>query len=55
MPLYQFFEGFLVPPDRLLTKTAGSGVELRVVIWIRGFLLDRAQTGSEGNYQKKSE
>jgi hypothetical protein len=39
-----FFEGFdLVSHDRLLTKIAASGVELRVVVWIREFLWGRSQ------------
>ena len=33
----------LVPHGRLLTKTANSGVESRVVVWIREFLLGRTQ------------
>jgi hypothetical protein len=33
----------LVPHDRLLTKTATSGVDSRVVVWIREFLLGRPQ------------
>jgi len=31
----------LVPHDRLLTKIANSGVNSRVVVWIREFLLGR--------------
>jgi hypothetical protein len=50
-----FYEGFLVPYDRLLTKIAASGVELRIVIWKTEFLLGLTQTGLEGNHQKKSE
>jgi hypothetical protein len=33
----------LVPHDRLLMKIAASGVDSRVVIWIREFLLGRKQ------------
>jgi hypothetical protein len=33
----------LVPHDRLLTKTAASGMELRVVVWKREFLLGHMQ------------
>jgi hypothetical protein len=34
----------LVPYDRLLRKIAASGVDKRVVIWIREFLLGRSQS-----------
>jgi len=33
----------VVPHGRLLTKIANSGVDSRVVVWIREFLLDRMQ------------
>ena len=33
----------LVPHGRLLVKTANSGVDARVVVWIREFLLGRTQ------------
>jgi len=33
----------LVPHGRLLTKIANSGVDSRIVVWIRGFLLGRTQ------------
>lgn len=33
----------LVPHDQLLTKTAALGLELRVVVWKREFLLGRMQ------------
>ena len=33
----------LVPHDRLLKKIAASGVDSRVVIWIREFLIGRSQ------------
>jgi hypothetical protein len=34
----------LVPHGRLLTKIAKSGVDSRVVVWIREFLLGRTQS-----------
>jgi len=33
----------LVPHDRLLTKIAATGVDLRVVVWVKEFLLGRLQ------------
>ena len=33
----------LVPHDRLLTKIEATGVDLRVVVWIKQFLLRRSQ------------
>jgi len=33
----------LVPHDRLLKKIAASGVDSRVVVWIREFLIDHSQ------------
>jgi hypothetical protein len=33
----------LVPHDRLLKKIAASGVDSRVVVWIREFLIDPSQ------------
>ena len=33
----------LVPHDRLLMKIAETGVDLRVVLWIKDFLLGRSQ------------
>jgi hypothetical protein len=36
----------LVPHDRLLTKIAASGVDWRVVVWVREFLLGRTQNQS---------
>jgi len=42
----------LVPHDRLLTKMAASGVDLRVVVWVREFLVGGTQR--EGNYPRKS-
>jgi hypothetical protein len=46
----------LVPHDRLLTKIAASGVDWRVLISVREFLLGRSQRVRwEGNYLMKSE
>jgi hypothetical protein len=45
----------LVPHDRLLKKTADSGVDPRVVVWIRGFLLGRSQREYGGICQMKLE
>ena len=33
----------LVPHDRLLTKIAATGVDLRAVVWVKEFLLGRLQ------------
>ena len=33
----------LVPHDQLLTKLAASGMDLRVVIWVREFLVGHTQ------------
>jgi len=33
----------LVTHDKLLTKIAGTGVDLRIVVWVREFLLGRSQ------------
>ena len=33
----------LFPHDRLLTKIATNGVVLRVVVWVKKFLLGRSQ------------
>ena len=33
----------LVPHDRLLTKIAATGVDFRVVVWVKEFLLGRSQ------------
>jgi len=33
----------LVPHDRLLNKIAATGVDLRVVVWVKEFLLGRSQ------------
>jgi hypothetical protein len=40
----------LVPHGRLLTKIANSGVNSRVVVWIREFLLGRTQRVSVGGH-----
>jgi len=42
--IIDFSEAFdLVPHDRLLTKIASTGVELRKVVWVKEFLLGRLQ------------
>jgi hypothetical protein len=42
--IFGFLKAFdLVPHDRLLTKIAASGVDLRAVVWIREFLLGCTQ------------
>jgi hypothetical protein len=33
----------LVPHDRLLAKIVATGVDLRVVVWIKEFILGRSQ------------
>ena len=43
----------LVPHDRLLMKLAASGVDLRVVIWIREFLVGRTQRVRVGGQLSK--
>ena len=43
----------LVPHDQLLTKPAALGVELRVVVWKREFLLGRMQRESKDSCQRK--
>jgi hypothetical protein len=49
--LWYFSKAFdLVPHDRLLTKIAASGMESRVVIWIREFLLGRTQRVRVGGH-----
>ena len=35
----------LVPHGRLLVKFANSGVDSRIVVWIRDFLVGRTQSG----------
>ena len=42
--IIDFFKAFdLVPHDRLLIIVAASGLESRVVVWVREFLVDRTQ------------
>jgi hypothetical protein len=44
-----FYKAFgLVPHDRLLTNLATSGVDSRLVVWVREFLVDRTQLVSLG-------
>jgi hypothetical protein len=44
----------LVPHYRLLMKIAKSGVDSRVVAWVREFLLGHTQSQRrEGDYQRK--
>ena len=33
---------YLVPRDRLLTKIAATGVDLRAIVWVKEFLLGRS-------------
>jgi len=33
----------LVPHDRLHTKIVATGMDLRVVVWVKGFLLGHLQ------------
>jgi hypothetical protein len=40
----------LVPHGRLLTKIANSGVDSRVVVWVREFLLGRMQRVRVGGH-----
>ena len=47
----EFSKAFgLVPHGRLLTKIANSGVDPRVVVWIRKFLLGRTQRVRVGGH-----
>ena len=42
--IIDFFKAFdLDPQDWLLTKLAASGVDPRVIVWVREFLVDRTQ------------
>jgi len=43
----------IVPHDRLLTKLAGSGVDSRVVVWVREFLVGRTQRVRVGGQLSK--
>ena len=45
----------LVPHGRLLTKIANSGVDSRVVVWIREFLLGRTQRVRVGGHLSEEE
>ena len=40
----------IVPHDWLLKKTAASDVDSRVVVWIRGFLIDHSQRVRVGRH-----
>jgi hypothetical protein len=54
--LIEFSKAFyFVSNDLLLVKIAASGVDSRVVVWIREFLFGRSQRELEGNYLRKSE
>ena len=47
--IIDFSEAFdLVPHDRQLTKFAATGMDLRVVVWIKEFLLGRSQRVTVG-------
>jgi len=48
---YKIFD--LVPRDRLLTKLTASGVDSRVVVWVREFLVGRTQTVKVGGQLSK--
>jgi len=49
--IIEFSEAFdLVPHGRLLTKIANSGVDSRVDIWIREYLLHRTQRVRVGGH-----
>ena len=43
----------LVPHDLLLKKVSASGVDSRVVVWIRGFLIDRYQRVRVGRHNSE--
>ena len=43
----------LVPQDRLLTKEASSGVDSRVVFWVREFFVGRTQRVRVGGHLSK--
>jgi hypothetical protein len=43
----------LVLHDKLLTKIAGNGVVLRVVVWVRDLLFERSQSVSVGGQQSE--
>ena len=50
---YFLIIGDLVPHDRLLTKLAASGVDSRVVVWVREFLVGRTQRVTIGGQLSK--
>ena len=43
----------LVPHDQLLTKLAASGVDSRVVVWVREFLVGHTQRVRVGGHLSK--
>jgi len=43
----------IIPHDRLLMKLADSGMDSRVVIWVREFLVGRTQRVRLGGQQSK--
>jgi hypothetical protein len=43
----------LVPHDRLLMKLAASGVDLRIVVWVREFLVGRTRRVRVGGQLSK--
>jgi hypothetical protein len=45
--------GDLLPHDRLLTKLVASGVDSRIVVWARKFLVDRTQSVRVGGQLSK--
>jgi hypothetical protein len=52
--IYFLMAFYLLPHDRLLQKIAASGVDSRIAVWIREFLLGRTQTEWEDNCRRKS-
>jgi hypothetical protein len=49
--IIDFSKGFdLIPHDRLLKKVAALGVDLRVVVWIREFLIGHSQRVRVGRH-----
>ena len=44
----------LIPHDQLLTKLEVSGVDSRVVVWVREFLVGRTQRVRAGGQLSKS-
>jgi hypothetical protein len=43
----------LVPHDQLLKKIAASGVDSRIVVWIRELLIGRSQREWRGQYSEE--